>query len=425
MSQTKEAPSMSKNLIKVKARILKSMGDPQGTYERKEYNQINNLDGYPTHSSQLRGISVKHKSPIMKAHLNDAFPNNKWSVRSEYYSGGSAIQAYWKGEGSYPYGASDQIAALYSNSGSTNSQVDYFDVDNYVSLFDDRENRHLHDPQTLAKSRETRLSQWIRDSIQPVTYDQRCNWSAHAAKELIENGKFTPFSDMTETHKDQVNKTWNSFQEQEQKENGTGETLIEQATSNTPAFHTQQYMSEDPKKPNEIPIDPKTGKELPVSKYNPLKEKCKVSDVTTETPSDVDRAHRQMLAEKANLDKAELDEPEPNTEPSHTDKTSQDSMEEKIKNLYSLGHSGQYEIVQRTVWVISMGLNIGKNSKECMDKLRDKGIKPLELSISLAIALKRTAPNQLNEIDQKIRIQVMRECAKLIKDFEKLESQNP
>jgi len=108
---------------------------------------------------------------------------------------------------------------------------------------------------------------------------------------------------MTDEHKERINQTWKEFQEQEKKEGGTGETPKESPKASTPAFHTQQYMADDPSKPTEIPIDPETGKELPVSKYNPRKGEYPVSDPTTETPADVDRAHKQMLAQKAELDK--------------------------------------------------------------------------------------------------------------------------
>ena len=298
-----------KSFDKAKARAMKGMTKPEAddTYQLNKYNAINNLDGFPTHSSQLRGAGVSVKAPLMKAHLQSVYPDNKWSVRTEYFSMGSAIDGHWKGGGKYPYGASSEIAELYSNRGASNMQVDYSDTDNYVNLYDGRAtyfggdgNNDPRDPQTLANSRQERLQQWIISDLGNLDYDSRINWSVGASKDLVEKGEFGTWEGMTDEHKAQIKKTWGEFQEQEKKEGGAGEKPEDSTPkATTPAFHTQQYMGEDPDKPSEIPIDPKTHEELPVSKYNPRKGEYPIQDVTKETPKDIDRAHKQMLAQRA------------------------------------------------------------------------------------------------------------------------------
>jgi len=110
---------------------------------------------------------------------------------------------------------------------------------------------------------------------------------------------------MTDEHKTRINQTWKEFQERERGEGGIGAKPEEVPQATTPASYSQQYMGDDPSKPSEIPIDPETKQELPVSKYNPRKGQYPISDPTSETPEDIERARKQMLAQRA-----ELDEPE-------------------------------------------------------------------------------------------------------------------
>ncbi len=320
-TQTKDKPksdTKSKKLFdKAKTRAMKGMKRPDkdDNYGMKQWNQVNNLDGFPTHSSQLRGAGVSIKAPIMKAHLQSVYPDNNWSVKTEYFSMGSAIRAGWKGGGKYPYGASKNIGQLYSNHGASNMQVDYSDTDNYVDLHDNRAeyfggdgNHDMRDPQTLADSRQDRLRSWLSSGLREVDYNDLHNWSKSVAEDLVKTGKFTPFQGMTDEHKAYFNKTWNEFQEIEKKEGGIGEIPnIETPEATTPAFHTQQYMGEDPNKPSEIPFDPKTGKELPVSKFRPKLGDYTKHDVTKSTPDDVEKARKQMQRYK---DTGE-DQPEP------------------------------------------------------------------------------------------------------------------
>ncbi len=300
-SQTKDKPKLSKNFNKAKSKVLKAFGTPKGgdSWQTDQYNKLNNLDGYPQHSSQLKNLGVKYKAPIMKAHLNDTYPDNKWSVRVEYFSMGSAINGHWIGGGGYPYGSNEKVAQMYTDSGASNMMVDYSDVDNYVSLYDGRPNEEKgqYDPQTIAKSREQRIEGWIRGALDRVDYQDSLNWSKTVAENLAKDGKLISFQGMTDSHKEQISKVWGDFQEQEKKEGGISQKPKETPKSTTPAFHTQQYMNEDPDKPSEIPIDLDTGKELPVSNYNPNAPKYRKPDVK-DTKADVDKARSIMKGQK-------------------------------------------------------------------------------------------------------------------------------
>ncbi len=296
----------SKGFDKAKTRALKIMGEPKSDWDRKEYNSVKNLDGYPTHSSQLRGVKAGAKASIMKAHLHDAYDEAKFSVRKRDYN---SIDAGWKGGGAYPYGAG-KLVDVYSNRGQTNSQVDYFDTDTYVfSVGDDRPDRPEMDPWNVADSREQRFGEWINRQINEDWSKYAAQYSGHVdlgvstsiAKTMLEEPEITgldkiKFSDFTELK--------NDFLKQEIKEGG-GQLPKDLPLATTPAFQTQQYMGEDPDKPRDIPIDPKTGAELPVSKFNPQKGNYPITDATKETPADIDRAHKQMLANKIELDKPE------------------------------------------------------------------------------------------------------------------------
>jgi hypothetical protein len=101
-----------------------------------------------------------------------------------------------------------------------------------------------------------------------------------------------------------------------------------------------------------------------------------------------------------------------------------DPIIEKIKTLYDLGPGGQYEIVRRTIFVITAALEMGKSGKECIDNMMDKGIKPLELGLSMAVALSRINPSKLSGIDSALRIKIMGQSKDLLEDWAELEKQN-
>jgi len=266
-----EAPKPSKTkpskiFNKAKDRALRIIGEPKDDYDRKRYNAVKNLDGYPQHSSQLRDVPAGAKASIMKSHLADTY-GGKWSARKKDYN---SIDAGWKGGSAYPYGAG-KLVDVYSNSGSTNSQVDYFDTDTYVfGVGDDRpkEERGKYDGSGIADSREHRFAEWIgnwaysdenppESSIDPNKL-RWGDWVSIAGWKL--KGDSTGFQDASrdvEVKFDDLNDLQKQFEEQEKKEGGA-ETPKETPKSTTPAFYTQQYMGEDPDKPQEIPINPTT-----------------------------------------------------------------------------------------------------------------------------------------------------------------------
>lgn len=307
-TKQKGKPKTSVNLEKTKGKVLKAMGEPSRDWDREQYNKIKNLDGYPTHPSQLKNVSVKYKAPIMKSHLADTYPDSTWSVRSQYYSGGSSLHVSWKGGGAYPYGAG-KVTKVYSDSGGTNSMVDYFDYDNYVhSVADDRPDRDPREPWDVVDTREQRLGHWIYQRM-----NEGDNWSkytkqygghhidlgttASIAKYMLEGDgtglddiKFSDFADLKE-----------DFLKKEKSEGGYKKPK-ETPKATTPASYTQQYMGEDPDKPKQVPINPETGEELPVSAYNPTASKYK-KPKPTDTKGDAIRAYGLMKAQKDKLDK--------------------------------------------------------------------------------------------------------------------------
>jgi len=211
---------MNQILEKTKAKILSEMGTPNNDWNdwtTKRYNSVKELKNFPTDSSQLRNLGVDHKAKILRLHLKHAFPETKFSVRIEYYSGGSAIRCHWKGGGKYPYGAY-AISKIYSDSGKTDIQSDYFDVDNYVDMYDIRENKPRSDPQAIAENRANRLQQWLINSIDFINYDDRINWSVICSRDMLEN-KFIPFVGMTTEHIQTYKAIFEQFKNQEALEN--------------------------------------------------------------------------------------------------------------------------------------------------------------------------------------------------------------
>ncbi len=303
----KTNPKEKKNFDNAVTRALKSLGEPKSDYDRKSHNKINNLDGFPQDSSQLRGVGVKQKAPILKAHLSTIYPDNKFSVRIEYYSGGSSINVSITGGDAYPYGA-DKIGDLYKDSGSTNSMVDYFDYDNAVSsMTDERENKHPRDPWDIVGSRERRFGHWIYSKM-----NEGSNWIDYSKKlkghldlGVTERIARTMLSDSDSTGLDDVKFSdfedlKKEFLELEKKEGSNEPFEVKKAT--TPASYTQQYMHEDPDKPSEVPIDPTTKEELPVSSYNPNDSKYR-KPKETDTKKDVTKAYGLMKGRKDNPDK--------------------------------------------------------------------------------------------------------------------------
>ena len=59
--------------------------------------KIAGLEGYfPSVAEALKGVDVKYKAKIMRAELRSIFPDQKFSVRINRFSGGSSIHVTWE-----------------------------------------------------------------------------------------------------------------------------------------------------------------------------------------------------------------------------------------------------------------------------------------------------------------------------------------
>lgn len=96
------------------------------------------LTNYPTSSKQLRDVDVVAKSKILKAHLQEVYPDRVFSITTSRYSGGSSIDGGYKGD-PIPVQDLEKITRMYSDAGNTDSMTDYFDYDNYCHVREDGE----------------------------------------------------------------------------------------------------------------------------------------------------------------------------------------------------------------------------------------------------------------------------------------------
>ena len=134
---------MSKQFIKAKEKALKAVqkdiektssrkyGKPS-EYDLRDEEKIQLLKDFPLNNRELVDVDVKFKAIFLKAQLEKEFPQAEIKVRIERYSGGSAIDAWVKGE--VDENKASEIGHLYSNSGNTDLMTDYFDYDNYVHV---------------------------------------------------------------------------------------------------------------------------------------------------------------------------------------------------------------------------------------------------------------------------------------------------
>lgn len=93
------------------------------------------LKDYPKDQQELRGILIVSKAKILKGHLSVAFPNTKFSVRCDFYSGGKTIQVYILA-GKTPVDI-NKVTELYMEK-SNNDMADVVEYDRYVEVIDKR-----------------------------------------------------------------------------------------------------------------------------------------------------------------------------------------------------------------------------------------------------------------------------------------------
>lgn len=96
----------------------------------------------------------------------------------------------------------------------------------------------------------------------------------------------------------------------------------------------------------------------------------------------------------------------------------------QIEALYDLGEGGQYEIIKRTIAIFEPLLIIGWSSKRLVDRMMDKGVKSLELGISICVAVSRTNPMYLSGLDSSLRSKFLKDNKEMLADWEKCEKQN-
>lgn len=141
----------SKAFEKAKAKVLEALAPNAGVdgWCGKMHEKVKALEDWPVNSAQLRNVSVRYKVVILRAELAEKFPALKFSVRTEHFSGGSAINVHWKGkiEGSEEHKkalleTAEKVVRKYSNAGDTDAMVDYFDYDNYVDFNEDFDQKY-------------------------------------------------------------------------------------------------------------------------------------------------------------------------------------------------------------------------------------------------------------------------------------------
>ena len=109
-----------------------------------------------------------------------------------------------------------------------------------------------------------------------------------------------------------------------------------------------------------------------------------------------------------------------------TDKIPKDTIIEKIKILYDLGESGRCELIERTAAVMEGLLMLGKSGKNCVDFHMDKGVKTLELGISLVIALDNVKDEFLSELDRELKVKIFSDPTnvEMLAEWKKMQEQN-
>jgi hypothetical protein len=104
---------------------------------------------FPRSPEDLERVDVAIKSKILKAELKQKFPNVPFEVRTQRYSGGSSINVHWKD--AVAVEKVNPIVKKYSKDLGSDSQSDYYNVDNYASA--SREISHFEDKLRKLKSK--------------------------------------------------------------------------------------------------------------------------------------------------------------------------------------------------------------------------------------------------------------------------------
>lgn len=155
---------------------------PDSYFTPKSIQKLEALNDYPDQRTDLRMVDVAAKAKLLKAQLIDQFPENSFSVKIERYSGGSSINAYYKGT-KIDTQIIKELENTYSDAGKTDIQSDYFDYDNYCSITEDSKQRQ----ERISKCPKCENCGSQEDRI-AITSDNKiiCNW-------CFNSGKFSSF----------------------------------------------------------------------------------------------------------------------------------------------------------------------------------------------------------------------------------------
>ncbi len=95
------------------------------------------------------------------------------------------------------------------------------------------------------------------------------------------------------------------------------------------------------------------------------------------------------------------------------------NIQTSIDNIKTLYESGDIqEIIERNVFVFKSALDLGFNIMECYQRTHDLGIKPNEMGISIAIALKQIDDSKLSKLDIEIKKKILIENSEALKTWE-------
>ena len=103
------------------------------TPQLNQLKMLKELKSYPINPEQLRGVHICSKAKILKAHLQEAFPKTKFSVRCDFFSGGKLIQINIL-KGQTPIGI-EKINELYTEKTIQNG-IESFE--RYIEVIDKR-----------------------------------------------------------------------------------------------------------------------------------------------------------------------------------------------------------------------------------------------------------------------------------------------
>lgn len=76
------------------------------------------------------------------------------------------------------------------------------------------------------------------------------------------------------------------------------------------------------------------------------------------------------------------------------------------------------DVIFKTALALEMCLTMGYNSKNLTFKMLDLGVKPDDLGLSMALAMKKTDDKYLSNLDQEIKKIVLEKFADMIKELE-------